>query len=159
VGLAGGLAAGFVNAVITVWFRLPSFIATLGMFYIARGLASWIVAGKQITGFNEGYNLIGRKVGDILTYFNIPHPSVFLGSLTEVVSVQTLWMVLVAILAGVVLAFMPFGQKLYATGGNLRAAAYAGINTNRVRFLAMVFCALCATMAGLINVAYFRSFN
>ena len=159
VGLAGGLAAGFVNAVITVWFRLPSFIATLGMFYIARGLASWIVAGKQLTGFNEGYNLIGRKVGDILTYFNIPHPSGFLGSLTEVVSVQTLWMVLVAILAGVVLAFMPFGQKLYATGGNLRAAAYAGINTNRVRFLAMVFCALCATMAGLINVAYFRSFN
>ena len=75
------------------------------------------------------------------------------------VSVQTLWMVLVSIVAGIVLAYMPFGQKLYATGGNIRAAAYAGINTNRVRFIALLFCALCATMAGLINIAYFRSFN
>jgi len=68
-------------------------------------------------------------------------------------------MVLVSALAGTVLGFMPFGQKLYAIGGNIRAAAYAGINTNRVRFAALVFCALCATMAGLINIAYFRSFN
>ena len=54
---------------------------------------------------------------------------------------------------------MPFGQRIYATGGNSRAADYAGINTNRVRFLALLFCAFCATMAGLINIAYFRSFN
>ena len=54
---------------------------------------------------------------------------------------------------------MPYGQKLYATGGNRRAADYAGINTNRIRFIALLFCALCATMAGLINVAYYRSFN
>ena len=72
---------------------------------------------------------------------------------------QTIWMLLVAIVAGVVLAYTPFGQKVYATGGNIRAAAYAGINTNRVRFLALLFSALCATMAGIINVAYFRSFN
>jgi ribose transport system permease protein len=76
-----------------------------------------------------------------------------------VVSIQTLWMVLVAVLAGTVLGFMPFGQKLYATGGNIRAAAYAGINTNRIRFIALLFCAVCATVAGLINIAYFRSFN
>ena len=72
---------------------------------------------------------------------------------------QTVWMLLVALVAGVVLAYTPFGQKVYATGGNIRAAAYAGINTNRVRFLALLFSALCASMAGIINVAYFRSFN
>ena len=72
---------------------------------------------------------------------------------------QTIWMLVVALVAGVVLAYTPFGQKVYATGGNIRAAAYAGINTNRVRFLALLLAALCATMAGIINVAYFRSFN
>ena len=41
----------------------------------------------------------------------------------------------------------------------LRAAGYAGVNTRRIRFAALLFCALCATMAGLINIAYFRSFN
>jgi ribose transport system permease protein len=68
-------------------------------------------------------------------------------------------MLLVAAIAGIALGYTPFGQKVYATGGNLRAAAYAGINTNRVRFIALLFSAFCATMAGIVNVAYFRSFN
>jgi ribose transport system permease protein len=159
LGLVVGLLAGLVNATLTVGLKLPSFIATLGMFYIARGVASWLVSGQQLTGWNEGYNLIGRKLGDVFTYLRLPHPTGLLGAVTEVVSVQTIWMMAVAVLAGIVLAFMPFGQRIYATGGNRRAADYAGINTNRIRFVAMLFCALCATMAGLINIAYFRSFN
>lgn len=159
IGIVVGVFAGFVNAGLTVWLKLPSFIATLGMFYIARGVASWLVSGQQLTGWTEGYNVIGRKVGDILAYFGIPHPSGIVGAVSEVLSVQTVWMLIVSVIAGLVLGFMPYGQRLYATGGNIRAAAYAGINTNRIRFSALVFCALCAAMAGLINIAYFRSFN
>jgi ribose transport system permease protein len=159
LGLAVGLAAGAINAGLTVWLGLPAFIATLGMFYIARGVASWLVSGQQLTGWNETYNVIGRKVGDIFRYLGIQHPTGFIGAVTDVVSVQTIWMALVAVIAGIVIAYMPFGQKLYATGGNIRAAAYAGINTNLIRSTALLFCALCATMAGLINIAYFRSFN
>jgi len=159
MGLLAGMCAGLVNAIVTVGFKLPAFIATLGMFYIARGLAAWFVAGQQLTGWPEGYNLLGRKVNDILLHYRISLPDGLLRSVAEVVSVQTIWMLFVALTAGVVLAYMPFGQKVYATGGNIRAAAYAGINTNRVRFLALMLAALCATMAGIINVAYFRSFN
>ncbi|SJM33862.1 Permease protein of sugar ABC transporter [Mesorhizobium delmotii] len=159
MGLLAGMCAGLVNAIVTVGFKLPAFIATLGMFYIARGLAAWFVAGQQLTGWPEGYNLLGRKVNDILLHYRISLPDGLLRSIAEVVSVQTIWMLFVALIAGVVLAYMPFGQKVYATGGNIRAAAYAGINTNRVRFLALILAALCATMAGIINVAYFRSFN
>ncbi|WP_183805408.1 ABC transporter permease [Mycoplana azooxidifex] len=159
MGLLAGMAAGLVNAIVTVGFKLPAFIATLGMFYIARGLAAWFVAGQQLTGWPEGYNLLGRKVNDILLHFRISLPEGLFRSVAEVVSVQTIWMLFVALLAGIVLAYMPFGQKVYATGGNVRAAAYAGINTNRVRFISLLLAALCATMAGIINVAYFRSFN
>lgn len=159
MGLLAGMAAGLVNAIVTVGFKLPAFIATLGMFYIARGLAAWFVAGQQLTGWPEGYNLLGRKVNDILLHFRISLPDGLFRSVAEVVSVQTIWMLFVALLAGIVLAYMPFGQKVYATGGNVRAAAYAGINTNRVRFISLLLAALCATMAGIINVAYFRSFN
>ena len=70
-------------------------------------------------------------------------------------SVQTIWMVLVAIIAGVVLGTMPFGQRVYATGGNIRAAAYAGINTKRVRFIALVL-VLVATAVG-VTVAMFET--
>lgn len=159
VGLLVGTLGGAVNALVTVGFGLPAFIATLGMFYIARGTAAWIVAGKQLTGWTEGYNLIGRKVGDIFEYFGIEPPSGLLGALTNVVSIQTLWLVVVAVVAGLVLGKMSFGQKVYATGGNRRAADYSGINTNRVRVKALLLCGFCAAMAGVINVAYFRSFN
>lgn len=159
MGLLAGMVAGLVNAIVTVGFKLPAFIVTLGMFYVARGLAAWFVAGQQLTGWPEGYNLLGRKVNDILLHYRIALPDGLLRTVAEVVSVQTIWMLLVALVAGIVLAYTPFGQKVYATGGNVRAAAYAGINTNRVRFVALMLAALCATMAGLINVAYFRSFN
>jgi ribose transport system permease protein len=159
MGLLAGMTAGLVNAVVTVGFKLPAFIATLGMYYIARGLAAWFVAGQQLTGWPEGYNLLGRKVNDILLHFRISLPDGILRTVAEVVSVQTIWLLLVALIAGIVLAYTPFGQKVYATGGNVRAAAYAGINTNRARFVSLMLAALCATMAGIINVAYFRSFN
>lgn len=158
-GLLAGTFAGSMNALVTVGLGLPAFIATLGMFYIARGVAAWIVAGKQLTGWPEAYNLIGRKIDDILEYFAIDPPSGFLGDLAQAVSVQTLWLAAVAILAGLVLGRMRFGQMVYATGGNRRAADYAGINTNRVRAQALLLCGFCAAMAGVINVAYFRSFN
>lgn len=159
MGLLAGMAAGLVNAAVTIGFKLPAFIATLGMFYIARGLAAWFVAGQQLTGWPEGYNLLGRKANDVLLHFGLELPPGFVRTVAEVVSVQTIWMALVAVIAGIVLAYTPFGLKVLSTGGNLRAAAYAGINTNRVRFLALLLSALCASMAGIINIAYFRSFN
>ncbi len=158
-GMLAGLGAGAINAIVTVAFGLPAFIATLGMFYIARGVASWIVAGQQLTGWAEPFNLIGRKVGDILTYWGVPRPPGLLGAIIDVVSVQSLLMLLVALLAAIVLGYMTFGQQVYATGGNRRAADYAGINTRRVRIIALMLSAACAAMAGVINVAYFRSFN
>ena len=159
MGMLAGASAGVVNGLLTVGFGLPAFIATLGMYYIARGLAAWIVAGQQLTGFPEKFNLLGRKIADILAYFDVQLSAGTLRAFAEAVSVQTLWTVLVAILAGIVLGYMPAGQRIYATGGNLRAAAYAGINTGRVRFLALAFAGICAAMAGIVNVAYFRSFN
>lgn len=159
MGLLAGTAAGAVNAMVVVGFKLPSFIATLGMFYIARGLAAWFVAGQQLTGWPESYNLLGRKVNDVLLHFGLALPPGIIRTVAEVVSVQTIWMFFVALIAGIMLAYTPFGLKVCAAGGNVRAAAYAGINTNRVRFISLMLSALCATMAGIINVAYFRSFN
>jgi ribose transport system permease protein len=159
MALLAGALAGALNALVTVGFGLPAFIATLGMFYTARGLAAWLVAGQQLTGWTENFNLLGRKVGDILSYLDLPPlPGVF-RAVTDVVSAQTVWLAVVAVLAGIVLGYTTFGQKVYATGGNRRAADYAGINTARVRVIALMLSALCAAMAGVINVAFFRSFN
>ena len=75
MALVAGMCAGLFNAVVTVGFKLPAFIATLGMFYIARGLAAWFTAGQQLTGWNERYNLMGRKIDDILAHYGIRLPT------------------------------------------------------------------------------------
>ncbi len=116
MGLLAGMVAGLVNAIVTVGFKLPAFIATLGMFYIARGLAAWFVAGQQLTGWPEGYNLLGRKLNDVFLYFGLSLPPGMMRTVAEVVSVQTIWMFFVALLAGIVLAYTPFGMKVCATG-------------------------------------------
>jgi ribose transport system permease protein len=157
--LLAGTAAGLVNAFVTVNLRLPAFVATLGMFYMARGIGAWLVAGRQLSGFPESFNLIGRKLIEALRYFGIaPEPGSLLYAIAAALSVQTIVMVVIAIVAGIFLGFTHWGQQVYATGGNQRAAQYAGINTDRVRFLSLVFSALCATLAGIIYIAFFRSF-
>ena len=125
---------------LTVGFGLPAFIATLGMYYIARGLAAWIVAGQQLTGFPENFNLLGRKMHRHSRPFRHLRCRRGHSRASPRRSACRPLDVLVAIIAGIVLGYTPFGQQVYATGGNLRAAAYAGINTGRVRFLSLVFC-------------------
>ncbi len=157
--VAVGLLAGAINGWLTVRFGLPSFVATLGMFYIARGIGAWMVSGRQLSGFSESFNLIGRNLAEGLAGIGMAPPPGLFATLARAVSTQTLFMALVAIVAGIVLAKTPFGQKTYAVGGNERAAAYAGIDTKRVRFLNLMFSAGCAACAGVIYVAYYRSFN
>jgi ribose transport system permease protein len=159
IALAAGVAAGCVNALVTVRFGLPAFVATLGMFYTARGIAAWLVSGRQLNGFPEDFNLIGRKLIEALRYFDIaPAPGTFLFDFASAVSVQSIFMAVLAILAGVVLGYTVWGQQVYATGGNLRAAEYAGVNTRRVRAVSLIFSALCAAFAGVIYIAFYRSF-
>jgi ribose transport system permease protein len=160
VGFTVGTVAGVCSGFLATKARLPAFVATLCMFYIARGIAAWLVAGRQLNQFPESYNLMGRKVIEILRYYGVAlAPDSILGRLAGAVSTQTVILAVVAVIFAIILWRSPFGYKVTAVGGNRRAAGYAGINTDRVRFLSLLFCAMCASLAGLIYVAYFRSFN
>lgn len=160
VGFTAGTVAGVFSGFLSTKARLPAFVATLCVFYIARGIAAWLVAGRQLNQFPESYNLMGRKVIEILRYAGVAlAPDSFLGRLAAAVSTQTIVLAIIAVIFAIILWRSPFGYKVTAVGGNRRAAGYAGINTDRVRFLSLLFCAMCASLAGLIYVAYFRSFN
>jgi ribose transport system permease protein len=159
VAIAGGMLCGAINGIITVRFRLPAFVATLGMFYVARGLGAWMVAGRQLSEFPPGFNVIGRSLYEVLDALGVAPGDGLAALVAQAVSAQTLFMAALAVIAGIVLGKTHIGQMVYAVGGNERAARYAGINTGAVRFSAMVFCAVCASFAGVIYVAYLRSFN
>ncbi|HEY9348449.1 MAG TPA: hypothetical protein VIQ53_24180, partial [Inquilinus sp.] len=80
-------------------------------------------------------------------------------AVASAVSTQSILLIILAVIAGIVLSKTVIGYKVLATGGNRRAADYAGINTDRVRFGSLVFSAMCASLAGIVYIAYFRSFN
>jgi ribose transport system permease protein len=155
-----GTLAGALNGFLATKARLPAFVATLGMFYMARGIAAWLVGGRQLSQFPESFNLLGRKLIELLKVWDLaPAPDSLLAQIASAMSTQTLILFVLAVIFGLVLWRMPFGYMVKATGGNRRAADYAGINTDRVRFLSLVFCAMMASLAGLVNIAFFRSFN
>ena len=157
-GILAGVVAGVINGWLTAYVGLPAFIATLGTFYWARGIGSSIVAGTQLNGFPELYNLIGRNLYELLDVMGLAPTGGLWLAIAKAVSVQTIFVLLVALIAGIVLGHTTFGQKVYAIGGNERAANFAGINTRRVRFTSFLISSTCAACAGIIYDAFYRSF-
>jgi ribose transport system permease protein len=157
-GLLAGVVAGLINGWLTAYVGLPAFIATLGTFYWARGIGSSIVAGTQLNGFPESFNLIGRNLYELLEVTGVAPTGGLWLAVAKAVSVQTIFVLLVALTAGIVLAHTTFGEKVYAIGGNERAANFAGINTRRVRFTSFLISSICAASAGIIYDAFYRSF-
>jgi ribose transport system permease protein len=157
-GILAGVVAGVINGWLTAYVGLPAFIATLGTFYWARGIGSSIVAGTQLNGFPESFNLIGRNLYEFLDVMGVAPTGGLWLAVAKAVSVQTIFVLLVALIAGIVLAHTTFGEKVYAIGGNERAANFAGINTRRVRFTSFLISSICAACAGIIYDAFYRSF-
>jgi ribose transport system permease protein len=131
--IALGIVIGFVNGFFTTQFRIPSFIVTLGMLGVLRGAALVIAAGLPVgTVTDETFNTVSAGL--------------FFGN---TVPAQVFWLAGVMIVAGLVLAFTRFGYQVYATGGNRRAAAHAGINTRRTKLFCFM---LTGGLVGLIGV-------
>ena len=132
VGLATGTLVGLINGVLTTRLAIPSFLVTLGMLGVARGLAYVITDTAPVLIANETYfNVFGE--GDL---FGIPVPIV--------------WTIVVLIIGGVLLHFTTFGRKVFATGGNATAARYSGINTSRIKITAFMITGCLAGLAALI---------
>src|SRR5204862_1463129 len=57
--------------------------------------------------------------------------------------------------AGIYLARMTPGRRIYATGGNELASRYSGIRVERVRFSVFLFSGLTAGVAALLSLGYY----
>jgi ribose transport system permease protein len=134
-GLATGLAVGFVNGTVVVRFKIPAFIATLGMLYVAQGLNTVITNGNPIYPLPAEIGRIGS--------------STFAFDLGWSVLVM-----LVLLVAGdLMLRRTTIGRNLYATGGNREVARLVGINTDRYRLLCFTLTGGLAALAGLLVMA------
>ncbi|MGB2566976.1 ABC transporter permease [Micromonospora citrea] len=138
LSVAVGMIVGLVNGVLVTRFRVAPFIATLGMLYVARGLALLISDGTTYPNLGGSPELGNTGFG-------------FLGSGRPLGLPTSIWlMVVLAAVVALVLIKSPFGRWLYATGGNERAAELSGVPVRRVKTVVYVVAGGCAAIAGLI---------
>ncbi|MCA3448784.1 MAG: ABC transporter permease [Rhodobacter sp.] len=138
-GLATGLAVGMFNGWLTTRIGIPSFLTTLAMMGIAKGVAMWISDTAAVPILSPGYSWVfgGGSVGPI--------------------PVLMFWMALIAGIGHVVLRRSGFGRKVLATGGGETAARYSGIDTASIKFKVLVLSSCAAALAGMLYAGRLQS--
>jgi ribose transport system permease protein len=135
-----GVAIGWWNGWTAERFKIPSFVTTLAMLSIARGVAHiWssdiaVPISYGAGGADPIFELIGERINGI---FPVP----------------ALIMFGVGIIMALVLHYTAFGRHLYAIGGNQIAARLSGIAVSRIKIMAFMLCSFFAAMAGLIHAS------
>ncbi len=136
-----GAGVGAVNGVLVSVIRIPAFIVTLGMLYVARGAALLIAGGASFINLsgdpakgNTGFDYVGTA-----RWLNLPV------------------MIYVMVAIGAVGAFVArrtvFGKHVYAVGGNERAAVSAGIRVASVKIAVYAISGICAGIGGVLLAA------
>ena len=141
VALVAGALVGAINGLLISRLRVAPFIATLGTLYVARGAALLISNGATFPNLagspglgNTGFLSLGS--GALL---GLPVP---------------IWLMLMFAGVGVLLAERtPFGRRVYAVGGNERAAELSGVRVRRIKFAVYLISGICAAMVGLVIAA------
>jgi ribose transport system permease protein len=133
-GIAVGMAAGTVNGFVITRFRVPPFVATLGMLSMARGLTLLWTRNHPITKLGPEFEFIGAG-----HWLGVPMPIWISGALVAVFVVVT--------------RRTRFGRHLYAVGGNERTATLSGLNVNRIKLIVYTLGGGLAGAAGLLQIA------
>lgn len=140
VGLATGLsllvgsALGAFNGFLIAKWRVPPFVATLGMLSMARGFTFIYSDGMPIPNIDQRFLFFGQ--GEV---FGLPFPVIlFAGAFAA---------------SWVLLYKTRFGRYVYAVGGNERSAKVSGVNTRLIVFVTYIISGLLSALGGLILTA------
>lgn len=158
VGMAAALIAGLVNGVLIGRLNVPPFIATLGMFGIARGIGFLLSGGMPVAILRRDVGLIGNGY---VAYWHptmgwswfVRHPNLPQSELRNVVQLipyVVIFMVILLTIAHLLLSRTRFGLHTYALGGNKEASLRAGIPVIRQTVWIYVLSAMFAAFAGFV---------
>jgi inositol transport system permease protein len=126
VGVTFGAFIGAINGTFVAFFRIPPFIATLGMFLICRGIALWWSGGNPVSFPTEQYAAIGAGMMPVV------------------------WFLGLAALFHVIMRYTVYGKHTYAIGSNEEAARMSGINVRRHKVMVYMIASMLAAFAGVI---------
>lgn len=136
-GLGTGAVAGAFNGLVSMRWRLPSFIVTLGMMEMARGGAHALTKSQT--------QYIGSAIEGIA------------GATVLGLSLPFLLALLIVVLAQAVLSGAVFGRQMFAVGSNELAARLSGVDPRRVKLIVFIISGLLVALAAIIDTSRFQS--
>ena len=130
-----GSAIGALNGILVEYAKIDSFIATLGVGTVLYGFGAWYTNGAQIVGdIPAGFAALNDS-----SPLGMPLPAIFVAVL-----VVALW---------IGFEYLPVGRRIYAVGGNRKAAELTGIPTRRLVIGAFVLSGAIVGFAAVILAA------
>ncbi len=150
LGVAACGACGLFSGCVTTLCRIPSFVVTLAMMMMARGIALIMAVSyqKSVTGGTsatpEAVRIEAPAFGWLGNgnWLGVPNP---------------IWlMLLLYICAHIVMTRTSWGRYIYAVGGNAEAARLSGVPVRTVLILVYVVCGVAAGLAGMVDASRFE---
>ncbi len=132
--LLAGAACGAVTGFFVAYLKLPSFVMSLAMMAIARGLSLIVSDGRPIPLGDPGTPFTNFGSGFA---FGIPQPVIL--------------MFVVYLVGGMILKFTKFGRVITAIGSNEEAVRLSGIAVPRYIIAVYVISGVLASVAGIIS--------
>ena len=129
VAMLTGLVVGAVNGALTVAFRLPSFIVTLGMLEMARG-AAYLATDSRTQYIGGRIEWLGKPVLAGLS------PAFFIA-------------IAIVVVAQVVLTRTVFGRCMVGIGTNEEAIRLSGIDPRPIKIAVFAIAGLLAGLGGM----------
>ncbi|MHB8523123.1 MAG: ABC transporter permease [Limisphaerales bacterium] len=134
-----GLACGAINGLVTIRWKLPSFIVTLGMLEAARGAAHLVTQSQT--------QYLGPRVAAIADT-----------SLAGL-SLPFLLAIAIVICGQLVLSHTVFGRYLVAIGTNEEAVRLSGIDPRPIKLAVFALSGFLVALAAIVDTSRFQSAN
>ena len=129
-----GALFGFINGMMHVHFRIPSFMATLGTWFMGVGLANALLGGMAVR-INDPW-IRGLAIERFLGF---PWGA---------------WLALACLaVAFTIQNYTRFGRHIYALGGGEELAVLSGISVVRVRIIAFTLAGVFYAIGGILAAA------
>lgn len=136
--LAIGAFVGLINGLAIGKFGMVAFVVTMAMNSITTGLGKLSTNGLTIYGFPEIHSVFNKSLFGV-----IPGPVIILAVVT--------------IVAFLLLNYTGYGRKLYAVGGNARAAWMSGIKNSRIIMVTYILSGLLCGIGAIMMTSKLMS--
>lgn len=124
------MVIGVINGCLVVYGKMPSFIATLVIMNMLKGVNYLFSDGLPISGLPQSFGQMALgKVG--------------------IVPYAVILMLVVAVFLYIFTAHTAVGRSFFAIGGNKEASKLSGLNVNFIAILSFVVCAVLTTIGAL----------